>query len=170
MAPNISGGLVMSASKGRIYGIGITTLLTLAIVGVVPARAQAQVTLGGEIRARLNDKCLDIRDQNPNNGAKVQVWDCWSGANQRWYWTGGQIRSALNGKCLDIRDRNPNNGAKVQMWSCWSGANQRWYRYGEQIRSSLNGKCLDIRDGDPNNGATVQMWSCWSGVNQRWYF
>jgi len=57
----------------------------------------------------------------------VQMWSCWSGANQRWYRYGEQIRSSLNGKCLDIRDGDPNNGATVQMWSCWSGVNQRWY-------------------------------------------
>ena len=37
------------------------------------------------IRSDLNNKCLDILGINAENGAHVGMWDCWGGANQRWY-------------------------------------------------------------------------------------
>ncbi|MCY0989170.1 RICIN domain-containing protein [Nannocystis sp. ILAH1] len=122
----------------------------------------------GEIRSVLNNKCMDILGVDPQNGAHVVTWDCWGGANQRWYWDGQQIRSALNNKCLDILGVDPNNGAHVVMWDCWGGANQKWYWDGRQIRSVLNNKCLDILGVDPNNGAHLVMWDCWNGANQQW--
>jgi hypothetical protein len=39
----------------------------------------------GELRSELNNKCLDIAGVDPNSGAHVIMWDCWGGANQRWY-------------------------------------------------------------------------------------
>ena len=38
-----------------------------------------------EIRSDMNHKCLDIHEFNNANGAQVVMWDCWGGANQRWY-------------------------------------------------------------------------------------
>jgi hypothetical protein len=121
------------------------------------------------IRSDLNNKCLDILGIDAANGAHVGMWDCWGGANQRWYWDGRQIRSDLNNKCLDILGIDAANGAHVGMWDCWGGANQRWYWDGRQIRSDLNNKCLDILGVNIENGAHVGMWDCWGGANQHWY-
>ena len=75
----------------------------------------------------MNNKCLEIYGFNGGNGAKVVLWDCWGGANQKWYRDGKQIRSVMNHKCLEIYAFNANNGAKVVTWDCWGGANQQWY-------------------------------------------
>jgi len=79
------------------------------------------------IRSSLNNRCLDITGFNPNNGAKIIMWDCHGAANQRWHWEGATLRSDLNNRCLDIAAFNPNNGAEVIMWDCHGAANQRWY-------------------------------------------
>jgi hypothetical protein len=31
----------------------------------------------------MDNKCLDIKDSNPNDGAPVQMWDCSGGINQQ---------------------------------------------------------------------------------------
>jgi hypothetical protein len=121
------------------------------------------------IRSDMNNKCLEVLGLDIANGAHVGMWDCWGGANQRWYWDGRQIRSDLNNKCLDILGLDIANGAHVVMWDCWGGANQRWYWDGRQIRSDLNNKCLEILGLNNDNGAHVGMWDCWGGANQHWY-
>ncbi|MDI5943871.1 RICIN domain-containing protein, partial [Micromonospora sp. DH15] len=30
------------------------------------------------------NRCVDVRDQNPANGGKLQLWDCTGAANQKW--------------------------------------------------------------------------------------
>jgi beta-glucanase (GH16 family) len=30
------------------------------------------------------NRCVDIKDINPNNGAQLQLWDCGGGSNQKW--------------------------------------------------------------------------------------
>jgi hypothetical protein len=122
-----------------------------------------------EIRSGMNHKCLEILSFNNDNGAHTGMWDCWGGANQRWYWDGSQIRSGMNNKCLEVLSFNNDNGARVGMWDCWGGANQRWYWDGDRIRSELNNKCLDVLAFNNDNGAEVGMWDCVGGANQRWY-
>lgn len=122
-----------------------------------------------EFHSYLNHRCMDILGLNLDNGAHVGMWDCWGGANQRWYWNGEEIRSLLDNKCLDVLGIDPNNGAHVGVWDCWGGVNQHWYWNGTEIRSRLNNKCLDVLGIDPNNGAHLGMWDCWGGANQQWY-
>jgi hypothetical protein len=31
------------------------------------------------------NKCVDIKDWNGNEGARLQLWDCRGGANQKWH-------------------------------------------------------------------------------------
>jgi hypothetical protein len=75
----------------------------------------------------MNNKCLEILSFDNSNGAAAGLWDCWGGANQRWYWDGQQIRNVMNNKCLELLSFNNSNGARAGMWDCWGGANQRWY-------------------------------------------
>lgn len=122
------------------------------------------------IRSSMNNKCLEIYAFNNNNGARSGMWDCWGGANQKWYWNGEEIRNSMNNKCLEVLSFNNNNGATVGMWDCWGGANQKWYRDGNQIRSRFNNKCLEIYALSNDNGARGAVWDCWGGANQQWYF
>jgi streptogrisin C len=32
-----------------------------------------------------SNKCVDVKDWNSDNGARLQQWDCTGGANQKWY-------------------------------------------------------------------------------------
>jgi hypothetical protein len=45
-----------------------------------------------EIKSYIEQKCLDIKDWNPNNGAQLQLWECTTYPNQIW----NIIKSAVN--------------------------------------------------------------------------
>jgi hypothetical protein len=97
-------------------------------VGAAPASSRAATARDVvNIHNLLNNKCLEIRDSNIENGAYVGMWDCWGGATTNWYWDGDQLRNMLNHKCLEVRDSNADNGAYASMWDCWGGATTRWY-------------------------------------------
>jgi hypothetical protein len=36
--------------------------------------------------ARHSNKCWDVIGQSTNNGARIDQWECWWGANQQWRW------------------------------------------------------------------------------------
>lgn len=111
-------------------------------------------------------RCLDIPQSNTANGTQPVVWDCHSGANQRWTASGQTIR--VLGKCLDV-PLNATAGVKAQIWDCNGGANQQWSFNGSGAISSVqSGLCLDVNGGSTANGAAVILWSCHGGANQMW--
>ena len=84
-----------------------------------------QFTQSGQT-LRVLGKCLDV-PVNATAGARVQIWDCNAGANQRWTLNGnGTITNAQTGLCLDVDGAGTANGTAVIVWSCHNGANQRW--------------------------------------------
>ncbi|TWP49004.1 ricin-type beta-trefoil lectin domain protein [Lentzea tibetensis] len=152
---------------GRLFAIAAAVVLSLGVFTAAPASAAGPTI---NIVSEHNQKCLELLGFNNNNGAEVGTWDCWGGANQKWYWDGDQIRNVQNHKCLELLGFNNNNGAHVGLWDCWGGSNQKWYRNGAEIRNKQNNKCLEILGfNNNNNGAVSGLWDCWGGSNQRWY-
>jgi hypothetical protein len=43
-----------------------------------------RVQADGTIRNPASGKCLDVIDRRTEDGTKLQLWDCFAGANQRW--------------------------------------------------------------------------------------
>ncbi|MER5728293.1 endo-1,4-beta-xylanase [Streptomyces sp. NPDC002138] len=83
-------------------------------------------TAAGELRVYGN-KCLDAA--GTGNGAKVQIYGCWGGDNQKWRLNSdGTIVGVQSGLCLDAAANGTANGTPVQLYSCWNGSNQRWTR------------------------------------------
>ena len=81
-------------------------------------------TAAGELRV-YGDKCLDAA--GTGNGAKVQIYSCWGGDNQKWrLGSDGSIVGVQSGLCLDAAGTA--NGTPIQLYSCWNGGNQRWTR------------------------------------------
>ncbi len=86
----------------------------------------------GQIKHVRRNLCLAVSNSNRANGARVVLWPCNRGTNQRWNLdtiakTNGPIASALNGKCLDVSMVRPSgNSAQVHMWDCLQGRNQTW--------------------------------------------
>jgi hypothetical protein len=83
------------------------------------------------ITSRASGKVLDVEGGSLQNGAKIQQWDYWGGANQHWRLidVGNglyRIESEASRKVLDVEGGSLQNGAKIQQWDYWGGANQHW--------------------------------------------
>jgi hypothetical protein len=126
----------------------------------------------GQLRGVASNRCLDVPNQSTTNGTQLQIWDCWSGANQQWTYTAaGELRVYSGGsqRCLDASENGTSNGTAVIIWSCHGGANQRWNRNADgTIRSAQSGLCLDVSGAATANGSPIILWSCHGGNNQRW--
>ncbi len=92
----------------------------------------------GQIKHTRRNLCLAVSNFNRANGARVVLWPCNGGTNQRWILaSNGSIRSALNGKCLDVSKVNQSaKRANVHMWDCHLRKNQQW----EKVRVPSNVK------------------------------
>ena len=84
----------------------------------------------GQIKHARRDLCLAVSNSNRENGARVVLWPCNNGTNQRWEINSdGHILSALNGKCVDISKHNATAKlANIHMWDCHGQVNQQWDR------------------------------------------
>ena len=47
------------------------------------------LTAAGTLVNGASGKCLDVKDRNTANGAKLQIWSCAAGTNQKWTFGGG---------------------------------------------------------------------------------
>lgn len=126
----------------------------------------------GALRSEASGRCLDVPNQSTTNGTQLQIYDCWSGANQRWTFTAaGELTVYADGnrRCLDASGGGTANGTAAIIWTCHGGANQKWSRNSNgTITNAASGLCLDVAGAATANGAKVQLWSCTGGSNQRW--
>ncbi|MFJ6674610.1 ThuA domain-containing protein [Actinosynnema sp. NPDC091369] len=110
-------------------------------------------------------KCVDVSGGSSADGARVQLWSCNGGANQRWTVSGSTLR-ALD-KCLDAAGTG--NGAVVRLWTCNGGGGQNWTAGANgSLVNPQSGKCLDANGGSSADGTQLIIWSCHGGTNQRW--
>jgi endo-1,4-beta-xylanase len=127
---------------------------------------------GGPVTNAASGRCLDVPNQSTTNGTQVQIYDCWTGANQQWTHTAAGELSVYSGgsrKCLDASGGGTANGTAAIIWSCHGGANQRWnVNANGSITNAQSGLCLDVAGAATANGSKVQLWSCHGGANQRW--
>jgi len=100
---------------------------------------------GGAIHI-FNNKCLDVKDGNNTNGAKLQIWTCGSGsANQAFFYNfwNNQLSWTNMGKCVDLSGGRTTTGNAIQIWNCNGGSNQVWnsgYQWNQQPSKSQNGQ------------------------------
>ncbi|MDN3241466.1 endo-1,4-beta-xylanase [Glycomyces tritici] len=126
---------------------------------------------GKHITSAASGRCLDVPNQSTTNGTQLQIYDCWTGANQQWTVANGEISVYSGGskKCLDASGGGTANGTAAIIWSCHGGANQRWnVNSNGTITNAASGLCLDVAAAATANGSKVQLWSCTGGSNQRW--
>lgn len=122
---------------------------------------------------------LEVDGGSDDDGANVQQWAYWGGANQHWELTreadGYRIENVSTGKVLDVARGSTINGANVHQWSDHGGDNQRFeLLHGEgrsmRIEALHSGRVLDVVDGSSDHGANVQQWADWGGSHQHWTF
>ncbi|GAB3654298.1 hypothetical protein GCM10028833_27830 [Glycomyces tarimensis] len=127
---------------------------------------------GGHVASVGSGRCLDVPDQSTADGTQVQIYDCWSGANQQWTYSDSGELSVYSGgsrKCLDAEGGGAADGTAAIIWSCHGGSNQRWNVNADgSITNAESGLCLDVSGASTANGALVQLWTCHGGDNQRW--
>jgi hypothetical protein len=128
--------------------------------------------------------CLDVRDAAKNNGALLQIWECWGGANQLWtraMKTAGyyHFRNAHSGQCIDVpggKTYSPwQSPIQMQQWSCSdTNPNQLWYithingATSFMLKNKTNSWCLAL-EKPPANGVRVIQRRCDSRDNaQLW--
>jgi hypothetical protein len=75
-------------------------------------------------------KALDVTDQSPANGARLQQWAAGGTDNQRFDvaidGAGFTLKARSSGRCVDVVDNSTSPGAAIQQWDCAGSANQRW--------------------------------------------
>ncbi|KAH6891599.1 ricin B lectin domain-containing protein [Coprinopsis sp. MPI-PUGE-AT-0042] len=92
---------------------------------------------GNLIKPLSTDKCLDVKDGNPNSGTRLQVWTCSTdNPNQVFeHWSKTVLivpEDHINWatqqfQCLDLPDGNTANGTPIQIWGCdYQNPNQHW--------------------------------------------
>jgi hypothetical protein len=114
-------------------------------------------------------RCLDVTGQSTTNGTQTQLWDCWSGTNQRWTYTSSKQLMVYGNKCLDAFGQGTTNGTAVIIWDCNGQANQQWnVNANGTITGVQSGLCLDASGAGTANGTKIIIWSCHGGSNQQW--
>lgn len=132
-----------------------------------------------QIVSKHSQLCLDISGVSTANGANVQQWGCWTGANnQRFQITdmgngAYSIVAKHSGKALDAANWGTTNGTPLQQWDWFGGNNQQW-----EIRSTTSGYeirprhalnlCMDVAAYSTANGGNIHLWSCHGQNNQKW--
>jgi lysophospholipase L1-like esterase len=120
----------------------------------------------GTLVSAASGRCLDVPGGATANGTQPVIWDCNSGANQRWTFTGQSVQAL--GKCLDA-PAGATAGTKAQLWDCNGAAGQQWTLAGDgTLRGAASGLCLDVDHNRTANGTVVLLWTCTAAANQRW--
>ncbi|RSH80060.1 hypothetical protein EHS25_007329 [Saitozyma podzolica] len=86
-------------------------------------RGQTKFVLAG------TNFCLDATQQNPPNGIKMKIWECFVDLPQQdWFYTDdNRIALTNQGECLDLTNGNLTNFNPLQVWACTTGnTNQIW--------------------------------------------
>lgn len=149
--------LVFRTASNHSFDIDSMTFVGNGVAQGGPA-AQKQI-------AGIDGKCVDVNGRSTTNGAKVQVWGCNGGDNQKWQATGSTLRSM--GKCLDVDAAGTADGTKVQLWDCHAGPNQEW-SVGSDGTIRNRGVCLDTAGGGGTDGTQIVINRCDGRASQKW--
>lgn len=132
------------------------------------ATAASAVTSSAGALVGLGGKCLDVEGLRTDPSAKVQIWDCWGGENQKWKFSGNAV-VGIGGKCLEVANASTADGGTVHIATCNGSAGQAWTLANGQLLG-VGGKCLDVAGANSANGTPVISWTCRGGANQKWQF
>ena len=123
---------------------------------------------GQQIVGNQSGRCLDVPNQSTSNGTQLQLYDCWTGTNQRFSYNSSNRQLTVYGnKCLDAANRGTSNGTAVIIYDCNGQPNQQWTLNSDgSIRGVQSGLCLDAAGSA--NSSKIQLYSCWGGANQKW--
>jgi hypothetical protein len=166
------------------------TLVALAVVATLGLTATSAWALNPRTYAQLKNAnshqyCMDMKAEDPAEGARAQLWNCTGASAQKFILVGASgpvpgletIRSRSAGKCLAVAGTTAGSG--VIQHSCYSGPvpnpggsftqaeNWALLSTGEMV-NQLTGMCLDTTAD--RKGAPLRVWPCNGTIAQRWFF
>jgi len=119
--------------------------------------------------------CVEVKDGESSNGARVQLGYCSDGNYKQKFsfdGPGGKIRWIGGGgeKCMFVYGGSVENGNSIRIWDCW-------YDFGVAINPDMAfnaptsgsgkihwathpNKCLDVTNGGTYAGVPIQLWDC----------
>ncbi|MFD8597176.1 non-reducing end alpha-L-arabinofuranosidase family hydrolase [Kitasatospora sp. NPDC059646] len=159
-----------SRSPRRRLSVMLTAAVsTVAALGAMLVAGPAQAATTGALKSVASGRCLDVAGADQNDGALLQIYDCWNGANQQWTLTSSNQLTVYGNKCLDVPNHATTPGTRVQTYTCSGGANQQWRLNADgSITGVESGLCLDVTGGATANGTAVELWTCNGRTNQQW--
>ncbi|WP_043907488.1 non-reducing end alpha-L-arabinofuranosidase family hydrolase [Kitasatospora griseola] len=152
----------------------LSVMLTAAVATVAALAAMlvagpARAATTGALKGTGSGRCLDVTGAGQSDGALLQIYDCWGGANQQWTLTSSSQLTVYGNKCLDVPNHATTAGTRVQIYTCSGGANQQWRLNADgSITGVESGLCLDVTGGATANGTAVELWTCNGRSNQQW--
>ncbi|MEU4300492.1 non-reducing end alpha-L-arabinofuranosidase family hydrolase [Kitasatospora aureofaciens] len=147
----------------------VAVVAAVAALAAVLVAGPAQAATSGALRGTGSGRCLDVANASRTDGAPLQVYDCWNGANQQWTLTPDNQLTVYGDKCLDVPGHATAAGTRVQIWTCTGAANQQWRVNADgTVVGVESGLCLDVAGAGTANGTAVDIWQCNGGSNQSW--
>jgi hypothetical protein len=132
------------------------------------------VPAGGTLRALHSGRCLAVRRDSQQDGARLVQRSCDGSPGQGFHLvpvagqpSTYQLVDELSGRCVDVSDSSTADGARVIQWGCTGEPNQAFTLREVpglsgyvQLVAGHSGKCLDVADVSTEDGAAIQQWSC----------
>jgi Ricin-type beta-trefoil lectin domain len=114
--------------------------------------------------------CMDDAGNKSGNWNKIQIWPCFTPADQAQYWTysGGEL--IHNGMCANDSGWGGDH-SKVILWTCNGAGNELWEHtsYGEYVMEGNGYRyCLDDPGYSTRPGTALIVYTCNNGSNQHW--
>lgn len=108
------------------------------------------ITYTGAIK--LRNKCLNLNDNNTENGNKITIWDCNNSNAQKWNWNNQDMKLKLvsnPNKCAQINPYDP----RLHLYDCKDNENGQKFLYVlENKHFQQNEKNLNLDNGNTTNG------------------
>src|SRR3984885_771421 len=133
--------------------IGLAGMLIALTVGWTAAEA-AQIVIANSV------ECIDIPNQQTDDGTPLSLFNCHGSPNQQWTITGGQI-TGMSGVCLDVMGSAPKDGAQIIIVHCNGRDSEKWTLANGQI-FGIGGKCIDVVGGHAQDLAALIIATCTS--------
>lgn len=106
---------------------------------------------------KLRNKCLNLNNNNTENGNKITIWDCNNGNEQKWSWNNQDMKLKLvsnPNKCAQINAYD----SKLHIYDCKDNSSEQKFLYIlENKHFQQNEKNLDLINGNTTNGSQFSL-------------
>ncbi|MEW1871932.1 pectinesterase family protein [Streptomyces caelestis] len=165
------------------WGALTAVVMALGMVALPASTATAATPVAGQtyrISVAAGNKCLEIKNGVPDDGALLQQWQCTDAAWQRYTLTPSgnglhSLVSAHTGRCLEIRNGTTAQQTQAQQWQCTGAPWQQWRLNASgngtyQIINNTSGLCLANQNAGTANGTPIVQETCADTTTKQWLF